>query len=93
MRVAILFAAVSALVAGPAAASFKSCVAGLRDTAVGAGISQSVVSQALDISQPDEKVLRLSKVQPEFKTPIWDYLGFLVDEQRVQRRPGYDAPI
>ena len=28
-------------------------------------------------------MLRLSKVQPEFKTPIWDYLGFLVDEQRV----------
>ena len=27
--------------------------------------------------------MRLSKVQPEFKTPIWDYLGFLVDEQRV----------
>ena len=27
--------------------------------------------------------MRLSEVQPEFKTPIWDYLGFLVDEQRV----------
>ena len=22
--------------------------------------------------------------QPEFKTPIWDYLGFLVDEERVE---------
>ena len=27
--------------------------------------------------------MRLSEVQPEFKMPIWDYLGFLVDEQRV----------
>lgn len=27
--------------------------------------------------------MRLAEVQPEFKTPIWDYLGFLVDEQRV----------
>jgi hypothetical protein len=43
-----------------------------------AGVSRSVASRALDIAQPDEKVLRLSEVQPEFKAPIWDYLGFLV---------------
>jgi lytic murein transglycosylase len=83
MRVAILAAALTTLAAGPAAASFKSCVAGLQDAALSAGVSRSVVAQALNVPQPDEKVLRLSKVQPEFKTPIWDYLGFLVDEQRV----------
>ena len=66
--------------ASPAAASFSSCVG---EAAVRAGVSRSVACRALDISQPDEKVLRLSEVQPEFKTPIWDYLGFLVDEQRV----------
>ena len=51
--------------------------------AVRAGVSRSVASRALDIAEPDEKVLRLSEVQPEFKAPIWDYLGFLVNEQRV----------
>ncbi len=28
-------------------------------------------------------MLAASNAQPEFKTPIWDYLGFLVDDQRI----------
>jgi membrane-bound lytic murein transglycosylase B len=88
LRAAALFALLPlallpVIAASPAAASFSSCVAGLQEAAARAGVSRSVASRALDIAQPDEKVLRLSEVQPEFKTPIWDYLGFLVDEQRV----------
>lgn len=71
------------LASGPASASFSSCVSGLQGSALKAGVDRAVVAAALTIAEPDEKVLRLSKVQPEFKTPIWDYLGFLVDEQRV----------
>ncbi len=79
-----LFLSLTAFAAGPAAAeSFSSCVAGLKSAVIKAGVSRQTASRALDGLQPDEKVLRLSKVQPEFKTPIWDYLGFLVDEQRV----------
>ena len=33
--------------------------------------------------QPDMKVLEFEKQQPEFKTPIWDYVEGLVDEERV----------
>ncbi len=73
----------AAFLAAPAHASFQGCVSGLRSSAVGAGVNQSTVAAALNVSAPDDKVLRLSKVQPEFKTPIWDYLGFLVDDQRV----------
>lgn len=80
---AVIAVSAAGLVATPARANFSACMAGLRNAAVEAGISRAVVSRALDIAAPDEKVLRLSKVQPEFKTPIWDYLGFLVDEQRV----------
>ena len=29
------------------------------------------------------KVLEFEKEQPEFKTPIWDYVAGLVDEERV----------
>ena len=29
------------------------------------------------------KVLEFEKQQPEFKTPIWDYVDGLVDEERV----------
>lgn len=66
-----------------ASANFSACQATLRAAAVQSGISQSVASRALNAAAADDKVLRLSKIQPEFKTPIWDYLGFLVDEQRV----------
>ena len=84
LRAAALFALLPVIAASrPAAASFSSCVSGLREAAVRAGVGRSVTSRALNIAEPDEKILRLSEVQPEFKTPIWDYLGFLVDEQRV----------
>ena len=84
MRLAIPLVLVSLVVPGPAAADgFSSCAANLKNAAIKAGVSSRVASRALDGVTADEKVLRLSKVQPEFKTPIWDYLGFLVDEQRV----------
>ncbi|HSM19889.1 MAG TPA: lytic murein transglycosylase [Hyphomicrobiales bacterium] len=83
MRAMLLIAILAGLWAGPAAANFSACVAGLKQAAVGAGVSASVASRALDGARPDEKILRLSKVQPEFKTPIWDYLAFLVDEERI----------
>jgi lytic murein transglycosylase len=84
MRVAILLAALAAISAGPAAgASFSSCVAGIKQAAVNAGVSAGLAARALDGAKPDEKVMRLSQAQPEFKTPIWDYFGFLIDEERV----------
>ena len=72
------------LVSPMAAADFASCVADLEAAAVRAGVSPVVAAEALDIAEPNDKVLRLSEVQPEFKTPIWDYLAFLVDEQRIE---------
>ncbi len=32
---------------------------------------------------PDPKVIESLQFQPEFRTPIWDYLATLVDEQKV----------
>lgn len=68
---------------GASAAGFESCLAGLKSAARDAGVSDAVIAEALDDTTPDERVLALSQVQPEFKMPIWDYFGFLVDEQRV----------
>jgi len=62
---------------------FGVCVDGLRSAAQNAGVSKAITDEALSLSEPVERVTRLSKVQPEFKTPIWDYLGFLVDDQRI----------
>lgn len=88
MRTPILVAALAVLLAGlaatPAAAHFDACVGKLKQAALKSGVSKSVAAEALDGASPQEKVLRLSKSQPEFKTPIWDYFGFLVDEPRVR---------
>ncbi|WP_046861754.1 lytic murein transglycosylase [Microvirga massiliensis] len=73
------------LVATPAAAQadFRSCLAGLKAKAAPRGISGSTFDAALAGVEPDLTILDLMNNQPEFKTPIWDYLGFLVDEERV----------
>ena len=88
MRTPIYMAAVAALWAGtattPANAHFDSCVAGLKQAAISGGVSKAIAAKALDGAEAHETVLRLSKSQPEFKTPIWDYFGFLVDEDRIE---------
>jgi len=70
---------------GPAAAaSFDSCVAGLKAAAIKSGVSPSVAAAAFDGAKYDEKAVRFSQQQPEYKTPIWDYMAFLVDEERIR---------
>ncbi len=88
MRKPIVMAALAVFLGGsaatPAAAKFDSCVGGLKQAAIKSGVPKALAAKALDGAKPDEKVLRLSKSQPEFKMPIWDYFGFLVDEDRVE---------
>ncbi|MHB2168397.1 lytic murein transglycosylase [Alsobacter sp. R-9] len=66
-----------------AQADFRSCLAGLRSTMVGPGLSAATFDEATRGLEPDMKVLEFLDNQPEFKTPIWDYLAALVDEERV----------
>ena len=65
------------------AADFDSCVASLRSHALASGVSAAVFDGALSGVEPDPKVIELMNNQPEFKTPIWDYLATLVDDQKV----------
>jgi lytic murein transglycosylase len=83
MRATALAGLLCLLGAGPATADFASCVAGLRHGAIKAGVAAPLATRALDLPKADEKVLRLSQIQPEGRTAIWDYMGFLVDQQRV----------
>lgn len=71
--------------AAPAAAQadFGGCLSGLRSTIVQGGVSAATFDAATRGLQPDMKVLDFLNDQPEFKTPIWDYLAALVDEERV----------
>src|SRR5271165_5829348 len=77
-------AAAAALVqTAPARADFSSCVASLRADGARSGVSPATLDKAFNGLQPDMKVLEFQKQQPEFKTPIWDYVAGLVDDERV----------
>jgi lytic murein transglycosylase len=55
----------------------------LREDAARAGISAKTIDAAFNGLEPDTKVLDLQKQQPEFKTPVWDYVDGLVEDDRV----------
>lgn len=64
-------------------AAFDACLSGLRPAAAAAGINQATFDTYATTVVPDMAVLDLLDAQPEFTTPIWDYLAALVDQQRV----------
>ncbi len=66
-----------------ATSDFGSCGAALRTSAVAQGVSAERFDQVFADITPDLSVLPLLDAQPEFTTPIWDYLAALVDSQRV----------
>ncbi|WP_417684325.1 lytic murein transglycosylase [Roseibium sp.] len=69
---------------GALAASIDRCVSSLKAEAVKSGVQPEIASQMLDGAKYDEKVIRFSTSQPEYETPIWDYMAFLVDPQRIE---------
>ncbi|MBS7458080.1 lytic murein transglycosylase [Coralloluteibacterium stylophorae] len=82
------------LVAGTAAAqapdpaptpdpAFQQCLSTLRGEAAAKGIGRAGFDRFMAGVTPDRSVLELLDAQPEFTTPIWDYLAGLVDEERV----------
>jgi glucose-6-phosphate 1-epimerase len=70
----------------PAAAdpTLQACLEGLRPQATAAGIRAETFDRHTAGLVPDPTVLESLDFQPEFRTPIWDYLAGLVDEERVE---------
>ena len=79
LAAALLIAATGAHAQG----DFRSCLAGLQQSAAAAGVSAQTFAQATRGISFDDEVIKASQNQPEFKTPIWDYMAALVDEERV----------
>jgi lytic murein transglycosylase len=79
---AVSFALLAATGAG--ASSFSNCLAGLRGAAQAGGVDAATFDKATRGLTPNPDVLAMAEVQPEFKTPIWDYLAGLVDDERVR---------
>jgi lytic murein transglycosylase len=67
----------------PAAAAFGDCLASLRSAATASGVSATTFEEATRGLEPDMKILDFLNEQPEFKTPIWDYIAGLVDDERI----------
>lgn len=62
---------------------FSSCQRELRAEAVAAGVTPVLFDRLTSGLQPDLEVLKFLDAQPEFVTPIWDYLAGLVDDERI----------
>jgi lytic murein transglycosylase len=62
---------------------FSACIERLRAQAVQRGVSRATFDAHAAQLEPDLSVLGLLDAQPEFSTPIWDYLAALVDDERV----------
>ncbi|WP_038369442.1 lytic murein transglycosylase [Brackiella oedipodis] len=65
-------------------AQFAQCLNNLQAQASQNGVNSATYQQLTQGLQPDLSILDKLDKQPEFKTPIWDYMASLVDEQRIQ---------
>ncbi|MFT4020573.1 MAG: lytic murein transglycosylase [Acinetobacter sp.] len=63
---------------------FQNCLINLRSQAITSGVAPETYDRYTQNLQPDYSVIDKLNYQPEFSTPIWDYLSGLVDEERVQ---------
>ncbi|MGE0208552.1 MAG: lytic murein transglycosylase [Lysobacteraceae bacterium] len=80
---ALLLLPGSARAAAATDSAFAGCLAALRSRAAAEGVPGAAFDRFTDGLAPDASVLTLLDAQPEFTTPIWDYLAALVDARRV----------
>ncbi len=64
-------------------ADWTACLQRLQAPAQQSGVSVQTWQSLVSPLAPDASVLEKLDNQPEFKTPIWDYLAGLVDEERI----------
>ena len=86
MRLVLLILALMTLpVAAQPIESFEAFVAGFRSKALAAGVSAVTYDGAMGGLTPDPRVPDLVTTQPEFTTPIWDYIESRVTAGRIER--------
>ena len=82
-RLIAVVAVIATCVLPAHSASLSSCVANLKSAAIRSGVPRLIANKALTGVKFDEKAIRFSRSQPEYRTPIWDYMAFLVDPERI----------
>lgn len=75
------------LMTSPALAQsdFAGFLAGLKGEAVASGVSASAYDALTTGLTPDPRVPNLVETQPEFTTPVWDYIETRVNSGRISR--------
>ncbi len=71
------------LLTQPARADFRSCLHGLAVLAQEKGVSAATIARATRNLSFDPDAITAEHTQPEFSTPIWDYIAGLVDDERI----------
>lgn len=69
--------------AGTQSTDLSACMAELRPAARSGKVSDATWARHTAGLQADFSVIEKLNFQPEFRTPIWDYMSALVDEERV----------
>ncbi|HHY50299.1 MAG TPA: lytic murein transglycosylase [Alphaproteobacteria bacterium] len=89
MRIGALLAALVVLVVPQAAAepveSFASFIRNFEPKAIAAGVSRETYQRSMYGLTPDPDVPDLVTSQPEFTTPMWEYLDARVTDGRITR--------
>jgi len=62
---------------------FGACLDQLREEAAAHGVAARTFERAFKGVTPDASVLEAMQAQPEFETPVWEYLARLVDDKRI----------
>lgn len=64
--------------------NFQDCLSDLKTKAKNAGVSNKSFITYTGGIETDMSIIKKLDYQPEFKTPIWDYIMNLVDEKRIE---------
>lgn len=83
MRTAALIAFLVLLALPARAESFPDFLHASRAKAVAAGIDPAVYDRSTAGLTPDPTIKSLVETQPEFTTPIWDYLARRITDKRI----------
>jgi membrane-bound lytic murein transglycosylase B len=82
----LLAAIATALLALPAhAETFSEFIRAFEAKALDAGVTRETYRRATDGLTPDPNIPKLVETQPEFTTPMWDYLDARITDARVSR--------
>lgn len=83
IRIALSLMLVAGASFAHADADFQRCLSDLRSEARSRAVPTASFDRFTVGLEPDMGVIELLNHQPEFRTPIWDYLAGLVDDERV----------